>query len=168
MSTAQLHAAFDGDAALRAGVEALLEAGVNGEKIGLRSAAPIVDLPISPPRSRVLVWALLGAALGATIAFLLYSLTSRAYPMPTGGMPIMSGPPLVIIMWEGTALGLVLMTVAGVLLEGKLLRPPQKVGPLDDRLASGEHLLELALDEGDAKVLEEALAPHATSVEVVD
>jgi Protein of unknown function (DUF3341) len=65
-------------------------------------------------------WAVLGGALGALSGYLLTTLTQKAYPIMTGGMPIT--PPWTngIIIYELTMLGAILMTVI-VLLRGARL-----------------------------------------------
>ena len=55
--------------------------------------------------------AVIGAALGLTTAYLLTSVTQRAWAINTGGMPIVSNWTNMIIMFELTMLGAVLATV---------------------------------------------------------
>ena len=85
--------------------------------------------------------AVLGGLLGGTAAFMLTSLTSRAYPLPTGAMPIV--PPLTtaVITFEGVAIGALLCTVATVLYECGLPRLRKRPGPLDRHLAGGSIIL---------------------------
>jgi hypothetical protein len=65
-------------------------------------------------------WAVLGGAIGALSGYLLTTLTQKAYPISTGGMPIT--PPWTngIIIYELTMLGTILMTLI-VLLRGARL-----------------------------------------------
>jgi len=65
-------------------------------------------------------WAVLGGAIGALGGYLLTTMTQKAYPILTGGMPI--SPPWTdgIIIYELTMLGAILMTVI-VLLRGARL-----------------------------------------------
>lgn len=65
-------------------------------------------------------WAVLGGAIGALSGYLLTTLTQKAYPIATGGMPIT--PPWTndIIIYELTMLGAILMTLI-VLLRGARL-----------------------------------------------
>ncbi|SVD86740.1 uncharacterized protein METZ01_LOCUS439594, partial [marine metagenome] len=51
--------------------------------------------------SRAPLMAVLGGLMGGTIAILLVTLTSRAYPLPTGGMPIVPLPTAGVITFEG-------------------------------------------------------------------
>jgi len=70
--------------------------------------------------------ALLGAAIGGAFGYWLTSFTQRAYPLPTGGMPIV--PPWTngIIIYELTMLGAIVTTVITLLVSARLprLRPP--------------------------------------------
>ena len=65
-------------------------------------------------------WAVLGGAIGALSGYLLTTMTQKAYPIVTGGMPIT--PPWTngIIIYELTMLGAILTTLV-VLLRGARL-----------------------------------------------
>ena len=65
-------------------------------------------------------WAVLGGAIGGTCGYLLTTLTQKAYPIVTGGMPIAPGWTDGIIIYELTMLGAILMTFI-VLLRGARL-----------------------------------------------
>ena len=66
--------------------------------------------------------------------------TSEAYPLPTGGMPIVPLPTSGIITFEGMAIGAILMTVGTVLFECGLPGLRSVAGPLDHHLAD-DHVL---------------------------
>jgi hypothetical protein len=90
--------------------------------------------------------AVAGGLLGGTAFFLMVKLTSEAYPLPTGGMPIVPLPTAGIIAFEGTAIGAILFTVATVLFECGL--PGRKgPGPLDHHLADDRVLITVQGDE---------------------
>lgn len=159
-----VEAAFEQVADLRAVVEAALDLGVAASQIEVRSPTPLEagELPLPKPKSRVLLFALGGAVLGGLAAFALAAGTALAYPLPTGGMSIVAGPPVGVVTYEGTALGLILMTVLRVLWEGGLLpgrairsgrgRPSE----LDGHVARGRQLLRIhALNEEQADRLRE-------------
>jgi hypothetical protein len=78
--------------------------------------------------------AVTGGLLGGTALFLLVKLTSEAYPLPTGGMPVVPLPPAGVITFEGVAIGALLCTVATVLYECGLPSLKRR-GPLDHYLA---------------------------------
>ena len=135
-----LHAVFTFPSDVRDALARLAEAGIAAGDIEVRSSVPLegglrpVGLELG---TRVHLMAVLGGLLGGTAAFLLTSLTSRAYPLPTGGMPIV--PPLTsaVITFEGVAIGALLCTVATVLYECRLPRLGKRAGPLDQHLAGG-------------------------------
>ncbi len=168
-----VEAAFEQVADLRAVVEAALESGVAASKVEVRSPAPLEEdeLPLPKPKSRVLLFALAGAVLGGLTAFGLAAGTALAYPLPTGGMSIVAGPPVGVVTYEGTALGLILMTVLRVLWEGGLL-PGRSIrgrrgqaSELDRHVAEGRLLLRIhRLNENDAGRLRELCRPRAVEM----
>lgn len=134
-----VHAVFESRGDARDALRELAAAGIAAAHIEVRSSIPLPDLrPAgSEPRTRVPLMAILGGLLGGTGAFLLTSLTSQAYPLPTGGMPIVPLPPSAIITFEGVAVGAILCTVGTMLYEGGLLRLRMRPRPLDAHLAAG-------------------------------
>ena len=76
----------------------------------VRSSAPSPRLHARRTRLPVVVWSLVGALVGGLAAFSLARWTALDYPLPTGGMNVVSGPPLGIVTYEGAALGLILAT----------------------------------------------------------
>ncbi len=168
-----VEAAFDQVEDVRAVVEAALESGVAASQVEVRSPAPLEDdeLPLPKPKSRVLLFALAGAVLGGLTAFGLAAGTALAYPLPTGGMSIVAGPPVGVVTYEGTALGLILMTVLRVLWEGGLLpgrairggrgRPSE----LDHHVADGRLLLRVhGLTESGAEEVRQLCRPRAVAL----
>src|SRR6266516_4184600 len=61
-----------------------------------------------------------GGALGLVLGYLLASGTQRAWPLSTGGMPIVAMWPNIIIMFELTMLGAILATVISLFITTKL------------------------------------------------
>ena len=84
---------------------------------------------------RVYIWPFIGAMLGLTVAILLTAGTQISYPLVTGGKPILSIPPMVIVSYEGTMLGAILFTVIGILFESRL--PALKPKIYDTRITEG-------------------------------
>lgn len=144
-----VHAVFATPSDARDALRKLAEEGVRADDVEVRSSAPLEELPSLVPkhRSRVPLMAVLGGLVGGTVAFLLASLTAKAYPLPTGGMPIVPLPPSGIITFEGVAVGAILFTVATVFYEGGLLRPRSRPGRLDGHLAAGHVLVSVRADE---------------------
>ena len=87
------------------------------------------------PEHHLYRWPLIGAACGFTIALLITAGTELAYPLVTGGKPILSIPAMAIIMYEGSMLGAIVFTVLGVLFESRL--PKRNMGLYDTRITDG-------------------------------
>ena len=68
------------------------------------------------PEHHLFRWPLIGAACGFTGGLIITAGTQMAYPLITGGKPILSIPPMAIIMYEGTMLGAIIFTIIGCLL----------------------------------------------------
>lgn len=165
-----VEAVFERVEDVRAAVKAALESGVQASQIEVRSPAPLEEdeLPLAKPKSRVLLFALAGAVVGGLTAFGLAAGTALAYPLPTGGMSIVAGPPVGVVTYEGTALGLIVMTVLRVLWEGGLLpgRATRsgrgRASELDHHVANGRLLLRIhGLNENEAGQLRELYRPRA-------
>lgn len=159
-------AVFGSVADARDALQKLGAAGVPAGEIEVRSSIPLEGVqPVgSEPRTRVPLMAVIGGVLGATAAILLVALTSLAYPLPTGAMPIVPAMTTGIITFEGTAIGAILCTVGTVFVEGGLLRfghPPQ---PLDAYLAAGNIIIAVRSPAGaTADWTSRALATDATA-----
>ena len=84
---------------------------------------------------RLYIFPFIGALLGLTSGILLTSMTQVAYPLVTGGKPILSIPPMAVVCYEGTMLGAILFTVLGIVFESRL--PKLKAGLYDNRITEG-------------------------------
>ncbi|MYH24679.1 MAG: DUF3341 domain-containing protein [Holophagales bacterium] len=168
-----VEAAFESVEDVRSAVEAALDSGVAASQIEVRSPAPLEEgeLPLAKPKSRVLLFALSGAVLGGLTAFGLAAGTALAYPLPTGGMSIVAGPPVGVVTYEGTALGLIIMTVLRVLWEGGLL-PGRAIrsgrgrpSDFDRHVAEGRLVLRIhGLTESGAEELRELCRPRTVAL----
>ena len=98
---------------------------------------------------------LIGAACGFAVGLLLTSATQLAYPIVTGGKPILSIPPMTIIMYEGTMLGAILFTIFGIITESRL--PRLIMGAYDTRITEGYVGITVACSEEDASKARDAL-----------
>ena len=78
---------------------------------------------------------LIGAACGFIVGMLLTAGTQLAFPLVAGGKPLLSIPPMAIIMYEGTMLGAILFTVFGIVFESRL--PRLFMGAYDTRITEG-------------------------------
>jgi hypothetical protein len=94
-------------------VDALEEAGVPERDIVIVSAEPFEDYPFGRRDHRTLMpWiAVLAGVLAGLMGFLFVAFTQRAYPLPTGGMPIVSPWPDGVITYELIMLGAILATL---------------------------------------------------------
>ena len=78
---------------------------------------------------------LVGAACGFIVGLLVTTGTQLAFPVVTGGKPILAIPPMAIVMYEGTMLGAILFTVFGIIFESRL--PRVFMGAYDTRITEG-------------------------------
>jgi len=120
------------------------EAGDNLQKVGLTNedydfltGAPYPEGAFGERHHRhhLYVFPFIGAICGLTAGIILTSATQLAYPLVTGGKPILSLPPMAIVTYEGTMLGAILFTVLGILFESRL--PRARLGLYDDRITEG-------------------------------
>ena len=107
------------------------------------------------PKHTLFRWPLMGAACGFIVGLVLTSGTQLAYPLVTGGKPILSIPPMSIIMYEGTMLGAIIFTVIGVVVESRL--PRFFMGAYDERITEGYIGVAVTSDRERALEAEEVL-----------
>jgi hypothetical protein len=92
---------------------ASLDLGFTTDRIVVASGEPYegYEFSDSHAKSNMFPLAAVGAVIGGTCGYLLTSLTQKAYPLPTGGMPIV--PPWTngIIVYELTMLGAILTSL---------------------------------------------------------
>ena len=114
------------DAAVEA-IERLQAAGLT--RIVTFSPMPSHDLEhaLHPPPSPIRLFTLVGGLTGAATGFALPTLTSLDWPLVTGGKPIISIPPMVIIAFELAILFAALSTVAGLFINARLPRARRQV-----------------------------------------
>ena len=113
----------DGHSAQRA-VNGLRAAGVKDQEITVISAQPMEEFEFSHIGARSAMWyiACLGGLVGFASATGLAYLTETSWPIQTGGMPILSWWPNLIIMFELTMLGAILASVATLIVTAGLGR----------------------------------------------
>lgn len=114
------------DAAVEA-VERLRAAGL--KRIITFSPMPSHDLEhaLHLPPSPIRMFTLIGGLTGAATGFTLPTWTSLDWPLVTGGKPIISIPPMVIIAFELTILFAALSTIAGLFINARLPRARAQV-----------------------------------------
>jgi hypothetical protein len=111
------------DAAQRA-VDRLRSAGVGRRDIVIVSSEPFEEFEFSHrDKATWMFWiAALGGVIGLAIGTMLTAYTERAWPLPTGGMPIVAWWPNLVVMFEMTMLGAIVSTVATLVVTGGLGR----------------------------------------------
>jgi hypothetical protein len=88
-----------------------------------------------PVRHRLPLFPLVGAGAGFAFGLLVTIGTQLAYPLVTGGKPILAIPPMINVLFELTMLGAILATVLGILFESRL--PDLSPAPYDPRISEG-------------------------------
>lgn len=103
-------------------IEKLRDAGL--KRITTFSPIPSHDIEhaLHAPESPVRLFTLVGGLTGAATGFALPTWTSLDWPLVTGGKPILSIPPMLIIAFELTILFGALATVAGLFINARLPR----------------------------------------------
>jgi hypothetical protein len=153
-------------AALRTGSPAL---GIKQESIIVISSVPLEGegLGWNEQRSRMPWLAVLGGLAGGTTGFALASLTQRAYPLPTGGMPILAPWPTGIVMYELTMLGAILTTIVTFLITARLPRYKDRI--YDPEVSYGKVLVGVAAADRDlsAKVTQRLYEQGAEQVKEI-
>ena len=120
-----------------AATESLEEAGYGSDNFDVLTGSPYPEGAFGEREShhKLYIFPFIGALLGFSTAMLLTVGTQLAYPLVTGGKPILSLPTMVIIAYEGTMLGAILFTVLGILFESRI--PNFKPGIYDPRITEG-------------------------------
>ena len=117
------------------------------------------------PEHHLFRWPLIGAACGFTGGLIITAGTQMAYPLITGGKPILSIPPMAIIMYEGTMLGAIIFTIIGILFESRL--PRLFMGAYSEKITEGHIGVTVTTEEGRTEVAEEALKKAGAEGDIV-
>jgi len=140
--------------------------GIPENEIVVMSSEPLEEYAFgSRDRHTVMPWiAILGAVVGLTVAYLLTSLTQKAWAINTGGMPIVSNYTNLIILFELTMLGAVFATVITLM---KTARLPGRLPKFyDPEISRGKILVGIdRIDEARLASVEAAL--KSTGVETI-
>jgi len=143
------------DAAQRA-VNNLRAAGVTDAQITIVSSEPFEEHEFAHrDHATWMGWiALAGAVVGLAAATGLTAGTERAWPLPTGNMPIVAWWPNLIVMFELTMLGGILAAVITLLVTAQLVR--RRPAFYDPAVSDGQILVGVAA-AGDPAAVERAL-----------
>lgn len=140
-SAAAIYGLFPDPASADRAVHALQAAGVSRSKVVVMSSEPFGEYSFSEvEHATVMPWlAVLGGVVGGTSGFLLAAYTQKAYPLITGGMPIVAPWPTGIITYELTMLGAVIATVITLLATTRLPNWGAKL--YDSEISNGKILV---------------------------
>ena len=117
------------------------------------------------PEHHLFRWPLIGAACGFTGGLIITAGTQMAYPLITGGKPILSIPPMAIIMYEGTMLGAIIFTIIGIIFESRL--PRVFMGAYSEKITEGHIGVTVTTEEGRTGVAEEALKKAGAEGDII-
>ncbi len=117
-----------------------------------------------PPKHHLYVFPFVGAACGFLVGVLLVIGSELYYPLVTGGKPILSIPPLLNILFEGTMLGAIVFSFAGFLFEARLSGVSRL--PWDKRISEGYVGVAVSRANGRERAARRALL-EAGAVDVV-
>jgi hypothetical protein len=150
------------DAAERA-VNELKAVGIAERQITVLSSEPLeADALGGNDRSTRMRWiAVGGGVIGLIAAYLLTSVTQQSWPIATGGMPIVSLGPNMIVIFELTMLGAVLATVITLLVTARL--PGRLPALYDPEVSEGKILIGVERP-GNPAAVERALREAAYTV----
>jgi hypothetical protein len=145
----------DPDSAQRA-VDSLRATGLKDREITIVSAEPLEEYEFAHrDKQTVMTWiAAFGGLVGMISAYLLTTVTQQMWPINTGGMPIVSHWPNLIIIFELTMLGAVFATVITLLVAARL--PGSAASIYDREVSNGKILIGVANPE-DPNRIERAL-----------
>ena len=108
------------------------------------------------PRHKLFRYPIFGAVIGFTVALIITAGTQLAYPLVTGGKPILSIPPMLVIFYEMTLLFSVIATILGALFESRL--PKIFMGAYDERIMTEGYIgLVVTVSETRIKKAEDTL-----------
>ena len=152
-----IYALYSQPESAQAAVDGLRAAGIQDRQITIISSEPLEEFEFAHrDKHTVMTWiAGFGALCGLTAAYLLTTVTQQMWPINTGGMPIVSHWPNMIVIFELTMLGAVLATVATFLVTARL--PSFSAAPIyDPEVSDGKILIGVANPQ-DAAAIERAL-----------
>jgi hypothetical protein len=118
-------------------LDALRAAGFTGRDVTVLADTPYPAGAFGEGETRhnLYLFPLIGAVCGLAVGLLVTIGTQMAYPMVTGGKPILAIPPMLTVVYGGTLLGAIVMTILGILVESRL--PDLEAAPYDPRITEG-------------------------------
>jgi len=128
------------------------ELGFDARRIVVVSSEPLEGYAFADEHAKTPMFGLaaLGGLLGAGFGYWLASFTQRAYPLPTGGMPIVAPWTNGIIIYELTMLGAILFTLFTLLASAPLPNLGSRVS--DPEIWNGKILVGVANPPQDSRI----------------
>jgi hypothetical protein len=144
-------------------VDGLRVSGVAENEITIQSSEPMEEYAFgSRDRETLMPWiAVLGAVIGMAIGYFLTAMTQQAWPISTGGMPIVTTWSNLIIIFELTMLGAVFASVITLMVSARL--PARLPKFYDPEISSGKILVGVA-NPRDMERVEHALRSSSGGV----
>jgi hypothetical protein len=148
------------------GVDALLEAGFSNRDYDVLTDTPYPEDAFGEHTAphKLFAFPFIGAFCGLSMALLVTIGTQISYPMITGGKPLLSIPPMINVMYEGTMLGAILFTIIGIIFESRL--PNLGPAPYDPRITEGYLGVLVTRTDGMASAAERAMR-DAGAIDIV-
>ena len=143
-----MYGLFDKPEAAQRAYSSLKRAGVPSQEIAVVSAEPFEAFEFSHRDHSLILFrlALLGGIIGFISAVALTRGTELAWPLVTGGMPIVAWWPNLVIIFEMTMLGAIVTTVISLLVASKL--PSFRQELYDPAVSDGKILVGVPLSGG--------------------
>jgi hypothetical protein len=148
-TTRAIYGLFEEPVAAQRAFAALKRAGVADADISVISAEPFEAFGFSHRDHSLLLFRLagIGGVIGFILAVLLTVGTERAWPLVTGGMPIVAWWPNLVIIFELTMLSAILTTVVALLVTARM--PSRlKRSIYDPEVSDGKILVGVPLTAG--------------------
>jgi hypothetical protein len=132
---------FPGPHSAERGMNALRDAGIPGDKIVVMAPEPYEEYSFAQGEKKTAMgWiAVGGGVVGAFGGYMLAWYTQVAYPLVTGGMPIVAPWPTGIVTYELTMMGAIIATLITLLVSSGLPNWKQKL--YDPEVSHGKVLI---------------------------
>jgi hypothetical protein len=136
-----IYGLFPGPHSAERGMNALRAAGIAADKIVVLAPEPFEEYSFAQGerKTRMPWFAALGGLIGGTCGYLLGRYTQTAYPLITGGMPIVAAWPTGIVTYELTMMGATVTTLITLLIGARL--PNWKPKLYDPQVSHGKILI---------------------------
>lgn len=144
-----LYALYSDPGAAQRAVNRLRSNGVAQRDIAIASSEPIEEFEFGQRDKATWLYYIAsgGGVLGLCAGTWLALMTQTAWPLPTGGMPVVAWWPNLIIMFELTMLGGILATVFALFITARL--PSRGAALYDPEVADGKILVGVKDPNGD-------------------